>query len=338
MTTPRPARTTAAMIPETTPCRRVADVTVPVTNLPSRRPGKGSKIRLCASWSPLSPHSGSSKDLQLRRAPGKCLQLSHDQHGIADTLDKIQGVDTGEDPHVVAFLERSLPDHGPSQVLDSVDLARPLWELEQGATYPGGASSLDVHPDRDLAPARIGPEDVVVANGQLHAVVGGEGNGIPWALITGGNEGNRGTWEEPSDLLDLEKPVLDDNLNLLQHGEDRVAQFTGTGSAEVEAAAAFSNTTDEASLLLVQSKPDHVRCQLRFARPQRLRDSARVATTRLFTVGDEQDMVCHAFAGLKIATRSLQRESDWRPADRLGGRDLIAEGRLVDTLDRDDEL
>ena len=49
-------------------------------------------------------------------------------------------------------------------------------------------------------------------------------------------------------------------------------------------------------------------------------------------------MVCHPFAGLKIATRALQGEGDRRPADRLRGRDLIAEGGLVDALDGDDEL
>jgi hypothetical protein len=37
--TPRPARTTAAMNPVTIACRRVADVTTPVTLLPSWRPG-----------------------------------------------------------------------------------------------------------------------------------------------------------------------------------------------------------------------------------------------------------------------------------------------------------
>ena len=36
---PRPARTTAAMIPVVTRCRRVAEVMVPVTILPSWRPG-----------------------------------------------------------------------------------------------------------------------------------------------------------------------------------------------------------------------------------------------------------------------------------------------------------
>ena len=100
-------------------------------------------------------------------APGKRLHLGHDQHRIADALDKIHGVDTGEDPHVVALFERSLPDHGPSQVLDDVDLARSLRELEQGAPYPGGAPGLDVDPDRDLATGGIGPGDVVEANGQL---------------------------------------------------------------------------------------------------------------------------------------------------------------------------
>src|SRR5687767_10610012 len=49
-------------------------------------------------------------------------------------------------------------------------------------------------------------------------------------------------------------------------------------------------------------------------------------------------MVCHSFAGLKIATRALEREGDRRPADRLGGRDLVAEGGFVDTLDGDDEF
>ena len=49
-------------------------------------------------------------------------------------------------------------------------------------------------------------------------------------------------------------------------------------------------------------------------------------------------MVCHPFAGLKIATRALKGEGDRRPADRLRGRDLVAQGGLVDPLDGDDEL
>ena len=96
-------------------------------------------------------------------------------------------------------------------------------------------------------------------------------------LVAGCDEGNRGAREEPADLLDLEKAVLDDDLNLLEHGEERVAQFARTGGAQVESAAAFG--FDEASLLLVQRKPDHVRGQVGLARPQRLRDQAWVATT-----------------------------------------------------------
>ena len=49
-------------------------------------------------------------------------------------------------------------------------------------------------------------------------------------------------------------------------------------------------------------------------------------------------MVCHPFAGLEIATSALEREGDRGPADRLGGRDLVAQGGLVDALDGDDEL
>src|SRR5215216_4856297 len=179
--------------------------------------------RLFAPWPRLSSHSGSGEDLELRCAPGQRLHLGHDQHRIADALDKIHGVDTGENPHVVALFEWSLPDHGPGQVPDDVDLARSLRELEQGAAYPGGTPGLDVDPDRNLAPGGIGPGHVVEANGQLNAVVSGEGDGIACRLIPSWDEANRGAREEPADLLDLEKTVLHDDLNLLQYGEERVA-------------------------------------------------------------------------------------------------------------------
>src|SRR5215213_6147429 len=295
-------------------------------------------IRLFASWSRLSPCSGSGENLELRRAPGKRLHLGHDQHGIADTLHKLHGVDAGEDPHVVALFEWGLPDHISGQVLHDVDLARSLWELEQGAPYPGRAPGLDVDPDRDLAPCRIGPGDVIQANGQLHAVVGGKGDGVPRRLVAGGDEGNRGTREEPTDLLDLEKAILDDNLNLLEHREYGVTQFTRTGGAEIESATAFGDTADEAGLLLVQRESDNVRGQFCVTCPQRLRDRTRVAAAGLLTVGDQQDVIGDPFAGLEITTRALQREGDWRPTDRLGRGDLIAQGRLVDALDGNDEL
>src|SRR5687768_18226154 len=108
--------------------------------------------RRFVSWSRLRRYSGSGVDLELRRAPGKRLHLGHDQHRIADPLDKIHGVDPGEHPDVVALFEWGLPDHGPRQIPDDVDLTRSLWELEQRAPYPGGAPGLDVDPDRDLAP------------------------------------------------------------------------------------------------------------------------------------------------------------------------------------------
>src|SRR5215208_2715312 len=78
--------------------------------------------------------------------------------------------------------------------------------------------------------------------------------------------------------------------------------------------------------------------QLCVTRPQRLRNRARVAAAGFLTVGDEQDVVCHPFPGLEIATRALQREGDRRPTDRLRRCDLIAQSGLVDALDGDDEL
>ena len=59
----------------------------------------------------------------------------------------------------------------PGQVLDDIDLARSLRELQQGAPYPGRPPGLDVDPDRDLTPGRIGPGDVVEANDKLNPVV-----------------------------------------------------------------------------------------------------------------------------------------------------------------------
>jgi hypothetical protein len=49
-------------------------------------------------------------------------------------------------------------------------------------------------------------------------------------------------------------------------------------------------------------------------------------------------MVGDPFAALKIAARALEREGDRRPADRLGGRDLVAKGGLIDPLDGNDEV
>jgi hypothetical protein len=77
-TTARPVRTTAAMIPVTTPCRRVADVTALDLVLQSWRPGNGTMDWLFASWSRLRSLLGSGEDLELRLAPGECLHLGHD--------------------------------------------------------------------------------------------------------------------------------------------------------------------------------------------------------------------------------------------------------------------
>ena len=120
------------------------------------------------------------------------------------------------------------------------------------------------------------------------------------------------------------KTVLDDDPNLLEHGEERVAQFACTGGAQVESAAAFGDAADETSLLSFSANP--TTCVVRLASPVLSASATRQGSPPHGPSPsvNEEDMVCHPRRpGKSPPARS--REGDWSPADWLGSRDHRAE-------------